>query len=64
MLAARARPRTGEPAFGLEMSVQPVSLPPNHALRGLVCFGQAAVLAPASPGGFALSQGQRLGVGD
>lgn len=108
-LAARARPRTGENLFGLElssrpnlpvvfvlgfglgstpigngctllvqqmvatpfvlaggngMSVLPVLLPPNHALRGLVVHTQALALDPAAPGGLALSAGLRINVGD
>ena len=109
VLSARARPRTGSTAFGLEtavqpsqavlfalasssgnqplgnsctlliqqslasvlvvadslgMAVQPIPLPPNHALRGLVLFGQAGVLASSTPAGFTLTQGLRIELGD
>jgi hypothetical protein len=109
LLAARARPRTGESQFGLEvttrpnlpclfavgfapgsmpvgngctlllqqvaatgfmlangngMAVQPIPLPADQALRGLVLYAQAGVLDPAAPGALTLSPSLRLTVGD
>lgn len=43
---------------------QPLPLPNDLALRGLPLFAQAAVLDPRAPGGFTLSQGLRLDLGD
>jgi hypothetical protein len=109
ILAARARPRTGENQFGLElqtsanlpclfalgfapgstaigngctlllqqvaattfaiangnaMAVQPIPLPANQSLCGLVLYAQAGALDPAAPGGLLLSASLRLTVGD
>jgi hypothetical protein len=107
-LAARARPRVGAGAFGLETSAGgapaalfgladaqasvplgngctlllggavaltfvpapggeaevSIPIPGAVALRGLVLFAQAAVLDNAAAGGFRLTQGLRLEVGD
>lgn len=43
---------------------QPLPLPNALWLRGAAVFAQAAVLEPAAPGGFVLSQGLRLDLGD
>lgn len=48
-------------AFGL--AVQPIPLPPNPVLRGLVWFAQAGVLTLTQPV-FALTHGLRIEVGD
>jgi hypothetical protein len=49
---------------GNGMAVQPIPLPANPALHGLVVHAQAAALDPSAPGGLALSHGLRLTVGD
>jgi len=109
LLCARARPRTGENQFGLELAtrpglpalfaldcapgstpigngcmlllqqvtatafalaggnglaVQPIPLPANQTLRGLVLYAQAGALDPVAPGGLAFSASMRLTVGD
>ena len=42
----------------------PVALPNDLSLRGIVFHAQGGVLDPASPGGFALTQGLSVTIGD